>query len=132
MNTSIPSQLTLVERVLMLNQDQKRVFDNVKAQFLHQKIHEVNQCSCDFAPLRLVVSVVGGGGKAIKALVNSLWTSEGLLCAIAAPVGLAAFNVAGITIHRLFQLPVEHATTYWLLSRRLREQLSLMSSCNDR
>ena len=36
------------ERVSMLNHDQKRIFDNVKAHFLHQKIHEANQCSCDF------------------------------------------------------------------------------------
>ena len=109
----------------MLNQDQKRVFENVKVHFLHQKCHEAKQCSCDFSPLRLFVSGVGGTGKsflieAIKALVNSLWNSEGLLCGIAAPTGLAAFHVGGITIHRLFQLPVEHATkatSYWPLPK---------------
>ena len=125
MNTSTAGQLSLDERVSMLNQDQKRVFDNVKAHFLHQKCHEASLCACDFAPLRLFVSGVGGTGKsflieAVKALVNSLWTSEGLLCAVVAPTGLAAFNVGGITIHRLFQLPVEHATkatTYWPLPK---------------
>ena len=125
MKASTPGQLTLDERVAMLNQDQRRVFDNVKAHFMHQKLHEENQCSCDVTPLRLFVSGVGGTGKsflieAIKALVNSLWTSEGLLCAVAAPTGLAAFNVGGITIHRLFQLPIEHAskaTSYWSLSK---------------
>ena len=125
MKTSTPGQLTLDERVSMLNQDQKRVFENVKAHFLHQKRHEAKQCSCDLSPLRLFVSGVGGTGKsflieAIKALVNSLWNSEGLLCGIAAPTGLAAFNVGGITIHRLFQLPVEHATkatSYWPLPK---------------
>ena len=68
---------------------------------------------------------MGGTGKsflieAVKALVNSLWTSEDLLCAIVAQTGLAAFNVGRITIHRLFQLPVEHATkmtTYWPLPK---------------
>ena len=73
----------------------------------------------------MFVSGVGGTGKsfpieAIKALVNSLWSSESLLCGIAAPTGLAAFNVGGITIHRLFQLPVEHAskaTSYWPLPK---------------
>ena len=68
---------------------------------------------------------MGGTGKsflieAVKALVNSLWTSEGLLCAVAAPTGLAAFNFGGVTIYRLFQLPVEHATkatTYWPLPK---------------
>ena len=83
----------------MLNKDQRRVFDNVKAHFQHQNLHEANQCSCDFAPLRMFVSGVGGTGKsflieAIKALVNSLWSSESLLCGVAAPTGLAAFEVA--------------------------------------
>ena len=125
MKASTPGQLSLDERVSMLNQDQKRVFGNVKAHFLHQKCHEAKQCSCDFSPLRLFVSGVGGSGKsflieAIKALMNSLWNSEGLLCGIAAPTGLAGFNVGGITIHRLFQLPVEHATkatSYWPLPK---------------
>ena len=37
---------------------------------------------------------------------------------MAAPTGLAACNVGGVTIHRLFQLPVEHegkTAGYWLL-----------------
>ena len=63
MNTSTAGHLSLDERVSMLNQDQKRVFNNVKAHFLHQKCHEASQCSCDFAPLRLFVSGVGGTGK---------------------------------------------------------------------
>ena len=125
MKASTPGQLTLDERVSMLNQDQRRVFDNVKAHFQHQQRHETNKCSCDFVPLRLFVSGVGGTGKsflieAIKALVESLWSSENLLCGIAAPTGLAAFNVGGITLHRLFQLPIEHAskaTSYWPLPK---------------
>ena len=93
MKTSTPGQLTIDERVSMLNQDQKRVYENVKAHFLHQKCHEAKQCSCDLSPLRLFVSGVGGTGKsflieAMKALVNSLWNSEGLLCGIAAPTGI--------------------------------------------
>ena len=41
---------------------------------------------------------------------------------VAAPTGLAAFNVDGTTIHRLFQLPVEHevkSAMYWSLSKML-------------
>ena len=73
MKTSEPGELTLHERIIMLNPDQKRVFDNVKAHLLHQKLHEANKCSCDLEPLRLFVSGVGGTGKfflieAIKAL----------------------------------------------------------------
>ena len=43
-----------------------------------------------------------------------------MTCAIAAPTGLAAFNVGGVTIHRLFQLPIEHEgkqAGYWSLSK---------------
>ena len=39
---------------------------------------------------------------------------------IAAPTGLAAFNVGGVTIHRLFQLPIEHDSKtagYWSLPK---------------
>ena len=55
----------------------------------------------------MFVSGVGGTGKffLIEALVTIIWESYDLLCAIAAPTGL---NVGGVTIHRLFQLPVEH------------------------
>ena len=39
---------------------------------------------------------------------------------VAAPTGLAAFNVCDLTIHRLFQLPIEHegkTAEYWSLSK---------------
>ena len=57
---------------------------------------------------------VGGTGKSflietIRALVANIWSLDGLMCAIAAPTGLAAFNVGDITIHRLFQLPIDHS-----------------------
>uniref|UniRef100_A0A1X7VTR6 ATP-dependent DNA helicase n=1 Tax=Amphimedon queenslandica TaxID=400682 RepID=A0A1X7VTR6_AMPQE len=42
-----------------------------------------------------------------------------IMCAIVAPTGIAAFNVGGLTIHRLFQLPIEHegmTARYWALS----------------
>ena len=110
----------------MLNQDQRRVFDHIKTHLWHQRCHEKDECSCDLKPLRMFVSGVGGTGKsflieAIKALVTSIWDSDDLLCAIAAPTGLAAFNVGGVTIHRLFQLPVEHsarAAGYWALPKQ--------------
>ncbi len=61
----------------------------------------------------MLVTGVGGTGKsflieAVKALIASMWPSDGLTCAIAAPTGLAAFNVGSVTIHRLFQLPIEY------------------------
>ena len=116
--------LSLEQRVGMLNTDQRRIFDKVKSHLLHQQQHDANQCVCEyFTPLRMFVSGVGGTGKSflietVKLLVRHLWPSDDLTCAVAAPTGLAAFNVGGITIHRLFQLPIEHegkTAGYWAL-----------------
>ena len=57
------SDLTLHERVMMLNADQRRIYDNVKNHLLHQLQHEAEECSCDFKPLRMFISGVGGTGK---------------------------------------------------------------------
>ena len=102
MNISASDKLTLEDRVSMLNHDQRRVFDNVKTHLVHQKSHEDNECSCDIKLMRMFLSGVGGTGKsflieAIKALVNSIWPLDTLVCTIAAPTGLAAFNVGGTT-----------------------------------
>ena len=127
MRLSSHDQLTLDERESMLNADQRRVFDTVKTHLLHERSHENNKCSCnDLKPLRLFISGVGGTGKSflietIKILLTSMWSSGELLCAVAAPTGLAAFNVGGVTMHRLFQLPIEHsarAAGYWALPKQ--------------
>ena len=126
MNFNAGNALSLHEMIDMLNADQRRVFDKIKRHLLHQKKHEDKQCQQDdYKPLTMFVSGVGGTGKsflieAIKALVSSLWSSDDLLCAVTAPTGLAAFNVGGITIHRLFQLPIQHpgeASGYWRISK---------------
>ena len=117
--------LTLEDRITMLNDDQRRIFNQIKNHLFHQKQHEDNECQCEFKPLRMFVSGVGGTGKSFliektKALVNNIWPSNDLTCAIAAPTGLAAFNVGGVTIHRLFQLPIEHDSKiagYWSLPK---------------
>ena len=117
--------LTLEDRITMLNDDQRRIFDKIKSHLFHQKQHEDSECQCEFKPLRMFVSGVGGTGKSfliqtIKALVNNIWPSNDVTCAIATPTGLAAFNVGGVTIHRLFQLPIEHDSKtagYWSLPK---------------
>ena len=68
----------------------------------------LNYCEC----LSVVKSFLI---QTIKALVNNIWPSNDVTCAIAAPTGLAAF-----TIHRLFQLPIEHDSKtagYWSLPK---------------
>ena len=79
----------------MLNDDQRRICNQIKNHQFHQKQHEDNECQCEFKPLQMFVSGVGGTGKSFliettKALVN-IWPSNDLTCAIAAPTGLAAF-----------------------------------------
>ena len=92
---------------------------SIKEHLLHQKQHEDKLCKCTFVSLTKVISGVGGTGKSflIEAII---WQSEDLKCAITAPTGLAAFNVGGVTIHRLFQLPIEHEgkeAGYWALPK---------------
>ena len=77
----------------------------------------------------MFISGVGGTGKsflieAIKFLVDDIWhpKSGEIMCAI---VGIAAFNVGGLTIHRLFQLLIEHegkTAGYWALNKRSSEK----------
>ena len=65
---------------------------------------------------------MGGTGKsflieALKCLVARVWTDGGVKVVVAAPTGLAAFNVGGLTI---LQLPIEHegkTAEYWSLSK---------------
>ena len=122
--------LSLEERVAMLNVDQRRVFDKVKSHLLHQQKHEASQCACaTLKPLHMFVSGVGGTGKsflieAIRELVGSIWPSHDFTCAVVAPTGLAAFNIGGVTVHRLFHLPVEHegkTAGYWPLAEDSRK-----------
>ena len=131
MNNNVPN-LTLDQRVAMLNSDQKRIYDKIKQHLTKQKQQEDlssdNDVKIDdIQPLCMFISGVGGTGKSflietIKCFVDSLWKAKPgeLLCAIVAPTGLAAFNVGGLTIHRLFQLPIEHegkTAGYWSLPK---------------
>ena len=121
--------IDLSERVGMLNEDQRRIFDQVSDHLNHQRRHEVAVCKCkDLKPLHMFVSGVGGTGKSfliecIRSLVKDMWKDDAgddTTCAVAAPTGLAAYNVGGITVRRLFQLPIEHegkSAGYWSLSK---------------
>ena len=55
----------------------------------------------------MFVSGVGGTGKSflietIRSLVKEMWKDDAgddTTCAVAAPTGLAAYNVGGVTVH---------------------------------
>ena len=119
------SSPSLNDLVSSLNVDQARIFHQVKTHLEHQVQHESDMCKCsDFKPLHMFISGVGGTGKSflIRALVSEVWHNEkeSLVCAVSAPTGLAAFNVGGVTIHRLLQLPIEHegrTAGYWRLGK---------------
>ena len=120
--TPPPDKLDLQTRI---NADQRKVFDKLRDHFLHQKKHEDGQCQCEIKPLHMFVSGVGGTGKSflinvLRDLVADMWPLDKVTCAVSAPTGLAAFNVLGITIYRLLQLPVEHegkTAGYWSLPK---------------
>ena len=119
----------LSERIGMLNEDQRRIFEQVVDHLHHQRRHETDDCKCrDLKPLHMFVSGVGGTGKSflietIRSQVKEIWkdhAGDDTTCAVAAPTGLAAYNVGGVTVHRLFQLPIEHegkTAGYWSLSK---------------
>ncbi|XP_018315695.1 ATP-dependent DNA helicase PIF1, partial [Mycetomoellerius zeteki] len=60
--------------------------------------------------LRLYVSGKGGTDKSYLIKTIKCWLKQILKkdTAVAAPTGIAAFNIDGLTVHRLLQLPVEH------------------------
>ena len=50
----------LSERIAMLNEDQRRIFEQVSDHLNHQRRHESNDCKCkDIKPLHMFVSGVG-------------------------------------------------------------------------
>ena len=79
-------------------------------------------------PLRMFISGVGGTGKsflieAIKCLVDDIWHPKS-----GEIIGIAAFNVGGLTIHRLFQLPIEHegkTAGYWALNKEAQKRIKM-------
>ena len=87
-----------------------RVFDTVRSRVHTQHLSSQME---NTEPLRMFISGCGGTGKSyliktIKAWVSSVTDRH---VAVTAPTGIAAFNINGLTIHRLLQLPVEHGKT---------------------
>ena len=119
----------LEERIALLNSDQRRVFENISGHLNHQWQHEQGLCHCsDLKPLHTFISGVGGTGKSflietIRKQVAEIWKDDAsgdTKCAVGAPTGMASYNVGGVTVHRLFSLPIEQGgktAGYWPLSK---------------
>ena len=93
-----------------LNEDQLRVFNKVKTAVEAQVSTEV---TVDSELCRLFVSGCGGTGKSflIKTIRAWVQVTTGKDVIVAAPTGIAARNVNGLTIHGILALPVEHGST---------------------
>ncbi|KYN09981.1 DNA repair and recombination protein PIF1 [Trachymyrmex cornetzi] len=80
-------EIDVSEMISKLNADQRRVFDRVTNTIM--------------------------SGKSLLRLYDSIKYSSLILedTAVTAPTGIAAFNIDGLTVHRLLQLPVEHGHT---------------------
>ena len=119
----------LSEHIVMLNEDQRWIFEQVADHLNYQWRHEHDECKCkDMKPLHMFVSGVGGTGKSfsietLRNKVKEIWkhhVGDDTTCAVAAPTGLTAYNVGEMTVHRLLQLPIEHEgkrAGYWPLSK---------------
>ena len=79
----------------LLQGHQRTAYDKVKLHFLNK--------STD--PLRMIISGTAGTGKSF--LINCLRQLLGQQVLIAAPTGVAAFNVQGATLHSLLSLPTK-------------------------
>ena len=93
-----------------LNEDQLRIFNKVRNQVQAQCTSPSTE---NAKPMRMFVSGCGGTGKSylIKTIKAWICSTTDKHVAITAPTGIAAFNINGLTIHRLLQLPVEHGKT---------------------
>jgi hypothetical protein len=107
------------ELAATLNETQLRVYNNVMnpINHFHEK-HANGACDCaePVLPVRRFVSGVAGTGKShlintIVATLHQKYTGgpDGFpAVAVVAPTGLSAFNVNGVTMHKMFKLPVQH------------------------
>ena len=99
---AIQRHQSVSEDYTSLNVDQRRVVDKVVSAILDTEI-----------PIRMIVSGEGGTGKSkvidvLQRMISIRDRSNCVSVIVTAPTGLAAHNVGGSTLHRVFCLPVEH------------------------
>ncbi|CAL4231362.1 unnamed protein product [Meganyctiphanes norvegica] len=112
----ISTEADLNALVETLNPDQRRIYDKIISAVDHSMDHAMKKCTCDsLQPLLLYVSGFGGTGKSylIKAIMAWSYITTNVLktmCKIvlAAPTGISAAGISGMTLHSALSLPIEH------------------------
>ena len=113
---NISTEEELKARVDTLNRDQLRIYNEIISAIGHSIAHAIKSCTCDsLQPLLLYVSGFGGTGKSylIKTLMAWAYVKTNVLktkCKIvlAAPTGISAAGINGMTLHSALSLPIEH------------------------
>ena len=126
----------LPECICVLNDDQKKIFEQIVNYLNHQCRHKCDRYKYkDIKPLHMFVSQVGGIGKSfsietVTSQVTEIWkehVGDDTTCAVAAPTGLVAYNVGGMTVHCIFQLLIEYegkTAGYWPLSKIIQKVMN--------
>ena len=117
--TDIETVEQLKEAVAGLSPDQLAVYESFVENVEHYYQHKTKNCSCGkFEPLRLFVSGFGGSGKShlIRVLmayqfIRSEVKKEPCHFLLGAPTGIASHNIGGMTLHSMWNLPVNHGNS---------------------
>ena len=117
--TEIETVEQLTKAVGGLSPDQLAVYESFVENVEHFYQHKTKSCSCGkFEPLRLFVSGFGGSGKShlIRVLmayqfIRSEIKKEPCHFLLGAPTGIASHNIGGMTLHSMWNLPVNHGNS---------------------
>ena len=115
--SSIENEEQLNEAVAGLSPDQLAVYNLFVDNVNHYYQHKSQNCSCEkFEPIRLFVSGFGGSGKShlIRTLmayqyIRSEIKKDPCHLLLGAPTGIASHNIGGMTLHSMWNLPVDHS-----------------------
>ena len=130
--TTIETVEQLNEAVAGLSPDQLAVYESFVENVEHYYQHKTKNCSCGkFQPLRLFVSGFGGSGKShlIRILmayqfIRSEVKKEPCHFLLGAPTGIASHNIGGMTLHSMWNLPVNHGNSKKISNEEYRKLTS--------
>ena len=130
--SEIETDEQLKEAVEGLSPDQLAVYKSFVENVEHYYQHKTKTCSCGrFEPLRLFVSGFGGSGKShlIRILmayqfIRSEVKNEPCHFLLGAPTGIASHNIGGMTLHSMWNLPVNHGNSKRISNEEYRKLTS--------